>query len=126
MKNDVGMDILLEFSGESFYDESGYWWKIKAYKVTASTNIPHGIRYELTLHDKTNRRIMGFDNAHPPKLTSSSKRKGRYRGTIHHWDHWHQHAKDPGIAYEFESAEQLMADFFDQINQIIESAEKQK
>ena len=29
--------------------------------------IPHGIRYNLTLHNRHNKRVMGFDNAHAVK-----------------------------------------------------------
>ncbi len=38
--------------------------KIKVQEVNSSDNVPHGIKYSLTLHDQNNRRIIGYDNAH--------------------------------------------------------------
>ncbi|WP_342748518.1 toxin-antitoxin system TumE family protein [Geothermobacter hydrogeniphilus] len=46
---------------------NGYWVKFEARRVTVNEHIPHGSSYSLTLHDRTNRRIIGFDNAHAIK-----------------------------------------------------------
>lgn len=40
------------------------WYKIEAWTIESSEHVPHGIRYNLTLHNNYNKRIMGFDNAH--------------------------------------------------------------
>ena len=61
----------------------GYWVKIEAWVVPASKDIPHGIRYSLTLHEPYGKRILGYDNAHavkPPK-------KFKYAGTRLPYDH---------------------------------------
>ena len=56
-----GLDVLLELSGTEYTEHNGYWYKIEAWKVQCSDEVPHGVRYNLTLHDKHNTRIMGFD-----------------------------------------------------------------
>ncbi|MCF6765187.1 hypothetical protein L3V82_05340 [Thiotrichales bacterium 19S3-7] len=58
VKRDVGIDTLLELNGEIFHDDSGYWYKIEAYLVEPTKERPHGIRYNLTLHNKYNKRIL--------------------------------------------------------------------
>jgi hypothetical protein len=62
--------------------------KIEAWRVDATEEIPHAIRYSLTLHDPYGKRILGCDNAHlvkPPK-------KFKYAGRIMAYDHRHRHA----------------------------------
>ena len=48
---DPGLETLLELDGEVFPMENGYWTKIEAHRVSPSDQIPHGIRYSLSLHD---------------------------------------------------------------------------
>ncbi len=85
--------------------ENGYWTKFEAYKVEPSKQIPHGIKYSLSLHDRNNVRIIGFDNAHAIK----PKRK-KYGARKITWDHKHQREKI--TPYEFETAGQLLEDFW--------------
>lgn len=73
--------------------------------------IPHGIRYNLTLHNKYNERIFGFDNAHAVSIRGNKK----YKGRIVQYDHVHTTATDKGRYYEFVSAGQLLQDFFVEI-----------
>lgn len=47
--------------------DNGYWTKFEVRNVKATSQIPHGIKYSLTLHDNNNRRILGYDNAHAIK-----------------------------------------------------------
>ena len=62
---DNGLDVIIDLHGaEMHMDYGGYWWKISAWMVPASKNIPHGVRYSLSLHDKHNTRVFGIDNAH--------------------------------------------------------------
>lgn len=118
MKRDIGLDVLLELNGTEYTEENGYWYKIKASRTESTPERPHGIRYNLTLHDNYNKRIMGFDNAHRIKL--SKKLKGKYKGQIITYDHLHSTAIDKGTPYTFKSAEQLLNDFFDRVNKILE------
>lgn len=46
------LENLLNLDGEIFPMDNGYWVKFEAKRVQASTSIPHGVRYSLTLHDK--------------------------------------------------------------------------
>jgi hypothetical protein len=60
----IGLDILLQLNGEIFPMENGFWTKIEVKLVIKNEHIPHGIKYSLTLHDRNNIRILGYDNAH--------------------------------------------------------------
>ncbi len=98
----------------------GYWIKIEARVVDASTDIPHGIRYSLTLHEPYGKRILGYDNAHavkPPK-------KFKYAGTRLPYDHKHRYVSDKGVPYEFKDAHQLLSDFFMEVDRVLEEVRK--
>jgi len=82
--------------------------------VEPDAHIPHGIKYSLTLHDRNNKRIVGYDNAHGVK-----PRKRKYAGKRLVWDH--KHNKEKTRAYEFESPGQLMEDFWKDVNEILEN-----
>lgn len=72
---DVSLDNLLELHGTVLViNEAGYWVKFSVVEVVATDARPHGLDYELTLHDPKNSRIAGFDNAHPPKRSGPSAR----------------------------------------------------
>ncbi len=111
-EEDSSLETLLELNGEIFPMDNGYWTKIEAYPVEPDKHIPHGIRYSLTLHDKYNYRILGFDNAHAYK----PKRK-KYGARKVTWDHKHKNEKTE--PYEYESASELLKDFWYEIEQII-------
>lgn len=115
MKSDVGLEVLLSLDGTEYTEESGYWYKIEASKVEPTKERPHGIRYNLTLHDSYNQRILGFDNAHAVK----AKKRGYYTGIIVSYDHVHRSIKDKGVPYEFENAQQLLNDFLDAVNTVL-------
>ncbi len=72
VKNHDQLESLLELHGLCIAQEGGYWVKFEVFEVTPTSHIPHGVSYSLTLHDKYNQRVMGFDNAHTPK---AGKRK---------------------------------------------------
>ena len=102
------LESLLNLNGEVFPMENGCWTKFETYRVDPSEQISHGISYSLTLHDKNNRRVIGFDNAHAVK----PKRK-KYGARKMTWDHKHQQEKV--FSYEFESAGQLLVDFWEAV-----------
>jgi len=113
-QNDETLETLLQLDGEIFPMENGYWTKFEARRVTPSLHMPHGIRYSLTLHDNYNTRILGFDNAHAVK--PSKKRKKSFQARKITWDHSHHQEKiNP---YEFESAGQLLEDFWNEVERI--------
>ena len=101
-----GITTLLDLHQEVIDQDNGYWVKIKAWEVTISEAVPHGVRYSLTLHNPKGTRILGYDNAHSVKLRSG------YSGRKQPYDHKHRSANDAGIKYEFKNAHQLLGDFF--------------
>jgi hypothetical protein len=104
--DDPALELLLGSSGEIFELEDGYRVKIEARQVTPRPEIPHGIRYSLTLHDPQGERVIGFDNAHRPRLL----RRTRFEPKRATRDHMHK----PGIVmeYTYRSAAQLLEDFW--------------
>lgn len=106
MEDDNGLDSLLSLNGQIFYmDDGDHWVKFIAHKVAITKHIPHGISYSLTLHDRNNTRIVGYDNAHKCKPKGN-----KHKSKVVTWDHSHQ--KDRVRYYEFESAAQLIEDFW--------------
>lgn len=111
---DVSLEVLLDLNGLSYRLDNGYWVKFEAWLVTPTEQIPHGIKYSLTLHDRFNARVVGFDNAHdcqPP-------RRKKFAGRRVIWDHRHQMA-EKAIPYTFESAAQLIEDFWREVERIL-------
>jgi len=106
-RRDRGLDTLLDLDGDRIVLEDGSWVKFEVHVVKPTPERPHGIDYNLTYHDRQNRRILGFDNAHAVQ----EERRG-YRGRRVEYDHQHAHPKDKGVPYEFESPEQLVSDFW--------------
>jgi len=103
-RDDASLELLLNLDGEVFPMDNGCWTKFEVKRLASIRNIPHGIKYSLTLHDRHNRRIIGFDNAHAFK--PKRKKFGARKVT---WDH--KHHQERVSAYEYESAGQLLEDF---------------
>ena len=120
MKVWQGISTLLDLHGQVIDQENGYWVKIDAWEVDRSRDIPHGVRYSLSLHDQSGKRILGYDNAHAVK----SPKKFKYAGQRLPFDHKHRHCADKGTSYQFESAYQLLADFFREIDQVLQEVDK--
>ena len=111
-REDVLLGTLLDLDGEIFPMDNGYWTKFEASRVTPTVNIPHGIKYSLTLHDRNNTRVLGFDNAHTFK-----PKKNRYTARKITWDH--RHRMEKVSPYEFESASRLIVDFWKDVEEIL-------
>ena len=47
---DHGIQNLLDLHGNVLDQEDGYWIKLEAWRVEPIKDIPHGVRYSLTLH----------------------------------------------------------------------------
>ena len=103
---------MLNLSGEIFPMDNGYWSKFEACQVSPDQHVPHGVRYSLTLHDRYNRRVLGFDNAHAIRPA----RKG-YGAPKITWDH--KHKREKISPYEYESASQLLEDFWHEAERIM-------
>ncbi|WP_413437611.1 hypothetical protein ACFDAU_14500 [Sulfuriferula sp. GW1] len=120
MQADTGLETLLDLNGYTIDQEGGYWVKVEAWRVLATADIPHGIRYSLTLHEPYGKRILGYDNSNaikPPK-------KFKFVGQHQPYDHKHRHVADKGVPYEFKDAYQLLADFFTEVDRVLEEARK--
>lgn len=111
------LEALLDLDGEVFPMESGHWTKIEARVVAPAHNRPHGIKYSLTLHDRHNKRILGYDNAHAFK---SSRRK--YGCSVRTWDH--KHKRENVEKYKFESAARLLDDFWADVDETLAKGRK--
>lgn len=103
------LENLLNLHGEVFPMDNSYWVKFEAYEVEKTSSIPHS----LTLHDKNNHRVIGYDNAHSFK---SSKKYGARKES---YDHIHKQMDI--VAYEFESASQLLEDFWKTVEYYMEN-----
>ena len=109
-----GLETLLDLDGIEFGIGGGYWVKFLVVEVKTSQHRPHGIKYSLTLHNKYGSRLMGFDNAHAAKI----KRK-KYKAKRVEWDH--RHNRKVVSDYEFDTADQLIEDFWNLVEQILEA-----
>lgn len=120
MREDLGIETLIDLHGQIVDQDEGYWVKIEAWRVDPTAEIPHGIRYALTLHEPYGKRILGYDNAHSVK-----PKKFKYAGRKLAFDHKHRHVSDKGVPYEFRNAQQLLVDFFDEVDRVLKEV-KQK
>lgn len=112
---DKGLETLLDLNGVVINQEKGYWVKFEVSKTDVTKERPHGLSYSLTLHEKYGKRVMGYDNAHAVKLP----KKYKYSGCIIEYDHHHRHSLDRGVPYEFKDSYQLLQDFFEKVDEII-------
>jgi hypothetical protein len=107
------LEFLLDLDGEVIVQDRGYWVKIEARRRNPSPQVPHGIDYSLTLHDKYGKRVLGFDNAHAPP-----KEGGRFSPRRVEYDHWHPDGRTIE-AYEFTDAGKLVEDFFAAVDRML-------
>ena len=108
----MGIESLLELDGERFEVCDGYWVKFDVRLVQVTATVPHGIGYSLTLHRPDNTRILGFDNAHALRPAGNPF---KYAGQVFAYDHKHPYLRPP-VLYWFDSPEQLLADFWDAVD----------
>jgi len=122
MAGDPGLRTLLDLDGEILDQGNGYWVHIRAWTVEPTKDVPHGLRYALSLHDPHGTRIMGFDNAHAVK----APKKLRYSGRRFPYDHRHRHASDKGVPYGFQDAYQLLKDFFEEVDRVLKARQEKQ
>ncbi|MCY1359311.1 hypothetical protein D9M69_458750 [compost metagenome] len=111
---DPGLDTLLDLNGTRFVlDEAGiYWVKFDISACAVSPERPHGLRYCLTLHERSGRRLLGFDNAHGIR-----DRCGRGARTRIAYDHQHLGARVR--FYDYKNASSLLQDFWTEVGKIL-------
>lgn len=116
MTYEQGIDTLLDLDGVIIEQAGRCWTKFEIRRISQPTEeMPHGIRYSLTLHDRYGERIMGFDNAHAVKSRKKAKHQGRKT-----YDHRHRHSADEGIPYEFIDGHQLLKDFWLEVDKTLQ------
>lgn len=120
MQIDQDIETLLELNGNIVQQEHGHWIEIHVWHAESTSEIPHGIRYALTLHAQDGKRIMGYDNAHAVKHSG----KYKHAGQILPYDHKHCHIADKGVPYEFKDAYQLRSDFFADVDRVLKETVK--
>lgn len=118
MREDHGIANLLDLHDQIIDQDGGYWVKIEAWRVEVTADVPHGVRYSLTLHEPYGKRILGYDNAHAVK----PRKKFKYAGQRLTYDHKHRHVNDKGVPYEFQDAQQLLIDFFNEVDRVLKEA----
>ena len=107
-----GLDYLLDLDGEIFPLDDGHWARIQVQSIRQDRRRPHGIKYSLTLHDSSNHRVLGYDNAHAFK--PSGHGFGKMRES---WDHVHQAGRVK--PYRFSSPARLLVDFWKDVNEYL-------
>ena len=111
--DDHALAFLLAFDGHRHHYAEGYFTKFEIRRVEPTEMRPHGLRYSFTLHGPDGVRLIGFDNAH------TVKRQGGRRTRSETADHRHHTQDAAGQPYEFETAEKLVADFFDEVERVL-------
>lgn len=109
------MQWLLDYNGRRHFFASGHFLKFEIRLIEKSDQVPHGIAYSFTFHNPEGTRLLGFDNAH-----SVPHSGGRYVKPKIEADHWHRMSDDAGRPYAFVSVEQLLEDFFAEVEKICE------
>lgn len=111
---DPSLDTLIDLHGQTFVvDPDGrYWVRFVVRRVPPTAEKPHGLDYALTLHDETNQRIFGFDNAHAVTTGSGPGRSSRMT-----FDH--RHRFKTVRPYNYQDAATLLADFWTEVDIIL-------
>lgn len=109
------LEWLLDYDGRRHFFASGHFLKFEIRLVEQSDQVPHGIAYSFTFHDPEGTRLLGFDNAHPVKHAGGKHVKAKPEA-----DHWHRTINDDGRPYTFITVEQLLEDFFTEVEKIRE------
>jgi hypothetical protein len=105
---DYTLDRLLDLAGTVIVlsDDGTYWVKFDAKRVQPTATRPHGIDYSLTMHGPGNRRLIGFDNAHPVPPQKWGEPQD------------HKHTGNRTLPYEYADAAQLLADFWAAVDRV--------
>lgn len=116
--NATGLDYLLGLDGNiEFQNDDGYWVKMDVTRVAVTPERPHGIKYSLTLHAPDGTRLIGFDKAHGGIKPEVSR--FLHVGKKYPYDHKHRDVTDGGVLYEFDTAYQLVSDFYAEVDRVL-------
>jgi uncharacterized protein DUF6516 len=111
---DPCLDTLLLLDGEVFViDENDrHWVKFEVKRVEETPERPHGLRYSLTLHAEDGTRLVGFDNAHGV-ASGTGPRADKPKA----YDH--RHRLRTLRPYDYQSAADLLADFWEEVETVL-------
>jgi hypothetical protein len=113
----IGLEYLLGLDGNiEVQNDARYWVKMEVSSMDVTSGRPNGIRYSLTLHAPDNTRLIGFDNAHSVKPVGS---RFKHAAKKFPYDHRHRYALDEGVLYEFDTAYQLVSDFYAEVDRVL-------
>lgn len=114
IKEDYTLKSLLELDGIRFIvdEQLGLWVKFEVNSIKQTKERPSGIKYSVSLHNRFNDRILGFDNAHPIEYKKNLKKQT--------YDHWHANYFDEIKPYYCENAAKLLEDFWREADKIIQ------
>lgn len=107
-RRDRALEALLDLDGQTvIVDEVGHVTRFSVRRMVPTEVRPHGLAYSLTLHDRTGRRLLGFDNAHAVERPG-----GKFVEQPRVYDHVHRGPRDAGRPYKFVNAGKLVEDFW--------------
>ena len=112
MTNYSNLELLLDLNGIEYCIVAGYWVKFSVIKISPNEHRPFGIKYSLSMHTNYGTRLVGFDNAH---LADIKRKKYAAKRVV--WDH--KHNRGVVSDYDFDSAAQLLEDFWDLVDQVL-------
>jgi hypothetical protein len=117
---DTSLDTLLLLDGDTFFAdaEGEHWVKFAVKQVQVTPERPHGLSYSLTLHDKNGTRLLGFDNAH-------AIREGTGPGARTRIEYDHRHSGETVRFYVYQNAATLLADFWTEVETILQKRSAQ-
>lgn len=117
---DRSLDALLDLDGQSFVvDAQGHVARFVVRRTDVTEARPHGLSYSLTLHDRSGRRMIGFDNAHAVERAG-----GKFVEQPRVYGHVHRGVGDEGRPYEFVNAGRLIEDFWMEVERILNMDEE--
>ena len=81
-----------------------------------------GLVGNMTLHAPDGTRLIGFDNAHGGIKPEGSR--FLHAGKKYPYDHKHRHVTDGGVLYEFDTAYQLVSDFYADVDRVLKEVSR--
>src|SRR5262245_6999506 len=112
---DVGNEYFLSLNRQWIGYEKGFWVTFRVRVVEVSPERPHGFEYSLSLHDASDDRVLGFNNAHAVDVASGPARKSKRPVAF---DHINRRGRRP-VPYLFTTPYKLLADFFAEVDKIL-------
>jgi hypothetical protein len=105
-QTDPTRSTLVDLDGVIMDLGNGYWVKFVVREIPTTAPVPHGLTYELTLHERrSGKRVLGYDNAHP---VTTGRGPGAARTAVHD----HRHTLTRTFPYTYVDAGTLLEDFW--------------